>query len=93
MLPHGDGVIPNPEPPPDASVKNADLQAQVNWVLSGMSPKLREVLVLVEMEEMRPQDVAEILGIPSNTVRSRRRLAHEEFQRRWQQYVEVRHDD
>jgi len=59
------------------------LQAQrvVAQVLAKMSPKLRDVLVLLELEELSLQEAAETLGIPSNTVRSRKRLAREQFQR------------
>jgi DNA-directed RNA polymerase specialized sigma24 family protein len=48
-----------------------------------MSPKLREVLVLSELEELDLTEVAMILDIPKNTVRSRRKLARDQFARLW----------
>ncbi|MBK9033475.1 MAG: sigma-70 family RNA polymerase sigma factor [Myxococcales bacterium] len=59
-------------------------QDQVADVLTRMSPKLRAVLVLAELEELAPSEVAAILGIPVNTVRSRRTLARAQFTELWQ---------
>jgi RNA polymerase sigma-70 factor (ECF subfamily) len=88
MLPDSDGVIPSQAVSPEAAATSAGVQMQVNQVMSAMSAKLRDVLVLIEIEDLRPQEAADILGIPVNTLRSRRRLAHEDFRRRWQKYVE-----
>lgn len=70
-------------PEQDASAKQT--QARVADVLERMSPKLREALVLLEMEECAPAEVAQITGAPVNTVRSRARLAREQFQKLWQE--------
>lgn len=58
---------------------------QVRQVLQRMSAKLRDTLVLVDLEELSPREAADILGIPTNTVRSRRSLARAEFRRLWQE--------
>jgi RNA polymerase sigma-70 factor (ECF subfamily) len=58
-------------------------QERVADVLARMSPKLRAVLVLAELEGLGPSEVATVLGIPLNTVRSRRALARSDFERRW----------
>jgi len=55
-------------------------------ILDRMSSKLRDVLVMTELEELRPQEAAEVLGIPVNTVRSRQRLARQEFAR-WRAHI------
>lgn len=66
-----------PTPLDDAQAHEAhDVVADV---LARMSPKLRDVLVLVDLEELAPAEVATILGIPVNTVRSRRHLARAQF--------------
>lgn len=39
--------------------------------LDKVSPKKRAVFVLVEIEGLSPQEAAEVLGVPHNTVRSR----------------------
>ncbi|MCC6747879.1 MAG: RNA polymerase sigma factor [Deltaproteobacteria bacterium] len=72
----------NPSTPEERS-SAAQAQKQVQAVLARMSPKLREVLVLLEIEELELSEVAELLGIPVNTVRSRKRLAREQFHALW----------
>lgn len=52
-------------------------------VLQRMSGKLRETLVLLDIEGLSPKEAAELLGVPHNTLRSRRALAREEFKRLW----------
>jgi len=71
--------VPTPEDRATASQE----QVRVADVLTRMSPKLRDVLVLAELEELPPSEVATILGVPTNTVRSRHRLAREQFARLW----------
>jgi len=88
LLPESDGVTPSDLPSPELTAERAELQRQIEKVMGGMSSKLRQVLVLLDIEDLRPQEAAAILGIPVNTVRSRRRLAHEEFSRSWQRHAE-----
>ncbi len=51
--------------------ENADLEA----ALDRLSPKLREVIVLNIYQGLRYQEVADVLGIPLGTVKSRINLA------------------
>jgi len=51
----------------------------VQEALDGLSPKLREVLVLNVYQGLRYQDIAEILAIPLGTVKSRINLALEKL--------------
>jgi RNA polymerase sigma-70 factor (ECF subfamily) len=71
------------EPTPEQMTAAAHTQRRVGAVLDQMSRKLREVLVLVEIDECSPEEAAAVLGIPTNTVRSRRRLAREQFRKLW----------
>jgi RNA polymerase sigma-70 factor, ECF subfamily len=71
-------------PTPTASLESAEVRARVAAVLRDLSPKLRAVLVLCDIEELDLAEVAATLAIPINTVRSRRRLARASFQRLWQ---------
>lgn len=59
-------------------------------LLMRLPPAFREVLVLCELEELSPREVAEALEIPVNTVRSRRRLARERLRRAWHARGEAR---
>jgi RNA polymerase sigma-70 factor (ECF subfamily) len=74
------------EPPtPERLAATSQSQARVQDVLGRMSGKLRDVLVLCDIEQCQPAEVGELLGIPVNTVRSRRRLAREQFLALWRQ--------
>jgi RNA polymerase sigma-70 factor, ECF subfamily len=68
---------------PEAQAASAQAERLVGEVLAEMSGKLRSALVLLDIEECSLEEAAQILGIPLNTVRSRRRLAREQFERLW----------
>ena len=68
---------------PERAAISAQQLDRVRAVLAQMSNKLREVLVLCDVEDFAPREAAAILSIPVNTVRSRRRLAREQFARLW----------
>lgn len=66
---------------PDRSAE-ARRAADVVWkALDALRAEQREVLVLCELEERTAAEVAELLGIPIGTVKSRLRLAREAFRR------------
>jgi len=71
-----------PAPTPERELSGAKVTALVRECLEDLSPKLREILVLCEFEQYEPGQAALILGIPVNTVRSRRALARQELRRR-----------
>lgn len=63
-----------------ASVLQARQAAeQVSAILHQLEPTRREVLMLVELEELPVPEVARALGIPLNTAYSRLRLARNDF--------------
>jgi RNA polymerase sigma-70 factor (ECF subfamily) len=70
---------------PEREALRSEASERVRGVLERMSAKLRDALVLVELEELGTREAAEILAIPHNTLRSRQRLARAEFSRLWQQ--------
>ncbi|HTJ41713.1 MAG TPA: sigma-70 family RNA polymerase sigma factor [Kofleriaceae bacterium] len=49
-------------------------------ILDELDDDKREVFVLIELEQMSAPDVAQVLGIPVNTVYSRLRLARARFE-------------
>ncbi len=77
------GASPTALVGPEDAAERAELQRRVGEVLGAMSSKLRDALVLIDMEGLKPQEAARVLGCPTNTVRSRRRLAVLEFEKRW----------
>lgn len=59
-------AIARPRPAADAS-----LGTEVRAALASLSPRLREAFVLVEVFGQPYQDAAEVLGVPTGTVKSR----------------------
>ena len=52
-------------------VAGVELRAKVQHALAHLSPDLREAVVLRDLEDMDYRDIAEVLGIPQGTVKSR----------------------
>lgn len=64
-------------------LQSAEERAQVqllSQLLAGMKENKREVFILVELEEMKVNEVAAALDIPINTAHSRLRLARMDFE-------------
>lgn len=51
----------------------------VYGVLDELAPERRAVLIMVEVEAMSAPEIAQVLGVPLNTVYSRIRLARRDF--------------
>ncbi len=52
-------------------VSGLELRAQIQMALKQVSPELREAVILRDLEDMDYKDIAEVLGIPQGTVKSR----------------------
>ena len=67
--------------PPSAPPSSPDARAELRAALASLSPTIVEALVLVEVFGCRYEDVGEVLGVPTGTVKSRvfqaRRKLHE----------------
>lgn len=72
---------------PERYTAAAQEVALARVVMGQMSRKLRDVLVLCDVEDHAPAEAAEILQIPVNTVRSRRRLARARFAHLWNRAI------
>jgi RNA polymerase sigma-70 factor (ECF subfamily) len=59
------------EPPPDASLVDAEQAAQVREALMALPEIYRTVLVLRHYENLKLREIAEVLEIPEGTVNSR----------------------
>lgn len=70
---------PDPGAGPERLVESQRTAAAVWRALDVLPAKHREVLVLIELEERTGTEVAEVLGIPLGTVKSRLRAARESF--------------
>lgn len=56
---------------PEAALQNARTRSSIDEALRALSPILREVIVLREMEDMSYEDIALVAHIPVGTVMSR----------------------
>jgi RNA polymerase sigma-70 factor (ECF subfamily) len=78
----GPGFDSLPDPraitPQRSAERNDDLR-MLHRVLDDLDWEKREVFVLVELEQLSCPEVAEALGIPTNTVSSRLRAARRDF--------------
>lgn len=52
-------------------VAGLELRAQIQHALARVSPELREAVILRDLEDMDYKDIADVLGIPQGTVKSR----------------------
>ncbi|MCC6283682.1 MAG: sigma-70 family RNA polymerase sigma factor [Phycisphaerales bacterium] len=71
-------------PSPDASMDREDRERLVQRALGGMSPTLREVLLLAYFQRLSYAQIADDLGIPLGTVKSRLHAAVASFARNWE---------
>ena len=64
---------------PSHSLEQSERQTLVRHALSQLSEEYRTVLVLKEMEDLKYEEIAEIVGCPIGTVRSRIHRARQEL--------------
>jgi len=58
-------------PSQEHHVSGQELRAQIQQALKQVSPELREAVILRDLEDMDYKDIAEVLGVPQGTVKSR----------------------
>jgi RNA polymerase sigma-70 factor (ECF subfamily) len=58
-------------PSQEKHVAGLELRAQIQAALQQVSPELREAVILRDLEDMDYKDIAEVLGVPQGTVKSR----------------------
>jgi RNA polymerase sigma-70 factor (ECF subfamily) len=69
---------------PYDEVTKEETALQVRKIISAMPENLREILVLAYFEQFSYKQMADILGIPIGTVKSRLHTAVVQFTRKWQ---------
>lgn len=70
-----------PEPGPEQGLASHQLGLVVQSILERLPAKQREVLVLCDLEERTAVEAAELIGVPTGTVKSRLRLGRQAFRR------------
>lgn len=58
-------------PGQDHHVAGLELRAQIQAALKQVSPELREAVILRDLEDMDYKEIADVLGVPQGTVKSR----------------------
>ena len=78
--------------PPEKGLVEQEMRDRVKLAISGMPEHLREVLVLAYYERLQYKEIAEILGVPLGTVKSRLHKAVAMFGEVWKA-LGNEHDD
>lgn len=72
-------------PPPDSGLLSEEQDAMVQRALDQLSEPLREILLLAYFQRLSYAQVADELGIPLGTVKSRLHAAVASFAKRWRE--------
>lgn len=76
-------LMPANIPSPDDAMQNLEMRQAVQKIVDGMPEALRTVLMLSYFHEFPYKEIAEILGVPLGTVKSRLHAAVRHFAREW----------
>ncbi|HVW83891.1 MAG TPA: sigma-70 family RNA polymerase sigma factor [Bryobacteraceae bacterium] len=72
---------------PDAALAGREASELLQGALSRLSPELRETIILRDLQEMEYREIAQILGIPEGTVKSRLNRGRAELARLLKRHV------
>jgi RNA polymerase sigma-70 factor (ECF subfamily) len=78
-LPEGRITEASAEPLPDEAVAEKERQQRVQAALAELPPDQREVVSLAYLEGLSHSEIAERLGVPLGTVKSRMRIAYQKI--------------
>jgi RNA polymerase sigma-70 factor, ECF subfamily len=73
--------LPDPAPDPEALLEQRQQRMQLDQAVAALPVRLRECLVLRELEELSYKDIVRITGVPMGTVMSRLWRARQMLQR------------
>src|SRR5579885_2767863 len=82
--------MPDPGSSPEAIIEREQLDATIQRALGTLSPDLRMVVVLSDVEGYSYEEIAMFLRVPLGTVKSRLHRARQILQQRLGRYVEAR---
>lgn len=78
----------NPAAEPSHAMQSVEMQAAVQKALGELSDEFRTILVLKEIDDLKYEQIAEILQIPIGTVRSRIHRARAEMRAKLRQILQ-----
>jgi len=81
-------LMPSDVPAPDESAMNLETMSAVQSIVEQMPENLRAVLLLNYFHGLAYKDIAEMLGVPLGTVKSRLHAAVRHFARKWKEAAE-----
>ena len=84
--------IPSSAPNPEQAAIRADWNAVIHRLVDGLPEILRQPLALSTVEEMDSRQIAEVMGIPEGTVRSRLMRARGILREKLEALKEGRHE-
>jgi RNA polymerase sigma-70 factor (ECF subfamily) len=82
-------VIPGNEMAADRNNVNKQLHAQMHKAIESLSEEQREVFLMREFLDMPFKQIADVVGVPENTVKSRMRYALEKLRLELDEYKEL----
>ncbi len=74
------------QPMPDREVIGGDLKDRITRAVEELPEEQREVFLMREVSNMAFKEIADVVGVPENTVKSRMRYALERLQRALAEY-------
>lgn len=78
--------VASPVAASDRNVIGQDLALRIQAAVDALPDEQREVFLMREIQNMPFKDIAEVIGVPENTVKSRMRYALERLQRALAEY-------
>jgi RNA polymerase sigma-70 factor (ECF subfamily) len=75
-------TLPAPGPSPWEEARGREVREAFRSAMEDLDPEAREVLLLREVEDLGYEEMADVLGVPVGTVRSRLHRARAEVRRR-----------
>jgi RNA polymerase sigma-70 factor, ECF subfamily len=82
-------VIPSKEMASDRKSVNKQLHETMQRAIAGLSEEQREVFLMREFLDMPFKQIADVVGVPENTVKSRMRYALEKLRLELDEYKDV----
>ncbi|MFQ6096540.1 MAG: RNA polymerase sigma factor [Armatimonadota bacterium] len=80
--------IPDPAAQPEEAAQREELQREVMRAINGLSPKLRPVVILFDIQGLTYEEVAQVLQCPVGTIKSRLFNARMQLRQKLRKYVE-----
>lgn len=79
QLPEGRLTEASSEPLPDEAMAEKERQERVQAALAELPPEQKDVVILAYLEGLSHSEIAERLGLPLGTVKSRMRIAYQKI--------------